>query len=857
MYQSTVTTLADGRVLVAGGRSLGNPFGYTANAEIYDPFSATWTPVAPMGNARYGAIASLLPDGKVLVCGGSGDSSGVFLECERYDVARDLWLATAVKPMFVSGVEQAVTLATGTVAVFGGPGSGGNPSRTELYDPATNTWKLGNFETSDRAQGPGWTTLSDGRVFVAGGSSTATYDETFDPITQKWTKTADSGTARRYATATLLADGRVLVAGGQGGTGAYLASAQIYDPVNNTWSNAAPLPAARAVHDATLLLDGRVLVMGGETNSGISSGAAIYDPSTDAWTAAPSMTFTRDGFSIEALADGGVLIVGGRDGSNNLVDPEVYEPAGPLWSRSGSLATARTYHSAALLKSGALLVAGGYTGVDELSSAELFDPSSGSWSSGGTMLHTHNFNATATRLSSGKVLVAGGNELGGTISDADLYDPATNSWSTGGTMGHRRNGATATLLADGRVLVAGGSDGSAIMKSTELYDPATNGWSAGADMNFTRTVATATLLADGKVLVAGGSDGTLDLASAEVYDPAANTWSLVAPMGTPLEAAHSVRLLDGRVLVAGGELYATLPAFGQIYDPVANAWTDTGPYDIGRVYDGIVIDASGQPIMVGGAPVGGGALSSVVLYDPVTNQWYDDEELLDPLGGATVTLLKNGRIAAVGGSQTSVVPFTDLSPRPKPVTISTSSFMPSTASLPSVGGEVTWRSTAGRHSIVDSSLLGPLDPSNAPTPLFDSGTFGKGRSFGENFLAAGTYAYHSTVGTVMSGIVKVPPSGSVAQLPGPAQIFVRWSTSRMAGFAFDVQYRSMPPGGAFGPWAPWDPPGSSGGWQGAHGLFGPTQAGDTYQFKARLRNVASGNASGFSPPLTVAVPSGP
>ncbi len=58
----------------------------------------------------------------------------------------------------------------------------------------------------------------------------------------------------------------------------------------------------------------------------------------------------------------------------------------------------------------------------------------------------------------------------------------------------------------------------------------------------------------------------------------------------------------------------------------------------------------------------------------------------------------------------------------------------------------------------------------------------------------------------------------------------------------------------FGSWTPWNPPGPDVGWQGAHGLFGPAQAGGTYQFRARLRNVASGKASGFSPAKTVDVP---
>src|SRR5712691_10927695 len=60
----TATVLADGRVLVAGG-------GYEANAEIYDPASATWTLTTPMNVSRGRHAAVRLGDGRVLVVAGN------------------------------------------------------------------------------------------------------------------------------------------------------------------------------------------------------------------------------------------------------------------------------------------------------------------------------------------------------------------------------------------------------------------------------------------------------------------------------------------------------------------------------------------------------------------------------------------------------------------------------------------------------------------------------------------------------------------------------------------------------------------------------------------------------------------
>ena len=74
----TLVGLADGRVLAAGGsreRDAGadptlDAVSYTAQAEIYDPSSDTWTAVDPMPMERAAGTAQLLGDGSVLIVGG-------------------------------------------------------------------------------------------------------------------------------------------------------------------------------------------------------------------------------------------------------------------------------------------------------------------------------------------------------------------------------------------------------------------------------------------------------------------------------------------------------------------------------------------------------------------------------------------------------------------------------------------------------------------------------------------------------------------------------------------------------------------------------------------------------------------
>src|SRR5437588_289177 len=63
----TATLLPNGKVLVAGGQ--GNS-GVLASAELYDPVAYTWTNTGSLAAARYGHTATLLANGKVLVAGG-------------------------------------------------------------------------------------------------------------------------------------------------------------------------------------------------------------------------------------------------------------------------------------------------------------------------------------------------------------------------------------------------------------------------------------------------------------------------------------------------------------------------------------------------------------------------------------------------------------------------------------------------------------------------------------------------------------------------------------------------------------------------------------------------------------------
>jgi hypothetical protein len=87
----TATLLPNGKVLVAGGTDL---FGAFASAELYDPARGIWTATGSLVTGRSGHTATLLPNGKVLVAGGTDLNIGALASAELYDPASGTWTAT-------------------------------------------------------------------------------------------------------------------------------------------------------------------------------------------------------------------------------------------------------------------------------------------------------------------------------------------------------------------------------------------------------------------------------------------------------------------------------------------------------------------------------------------------------------------------------------------------------------------------------------------------------------------------------------------------------------------------------------------------------------------------------------------
>jgi hypothetical protein len=353
----TVTELADGRILIAGGYT--DVEDALASAEVYNPSADAFSPTGSMADARGLHTATRLADGRVLIAGGGPAS----------------WIGNGL-PYLASA---------------------------ELYDPATGTFLPTGTMTMPREDHTA-TLLEDGRVLIVGGndegSHTTPTAELYDPSTGTFSPTGSLGTARGFHTATRLADGRVLIAGGDvagwDDFGPFLASAEIYDPTTGTFSPAGPLAEGRSHHAATLLPDGRVLVSGGVTSGGDAvslASAELFDPATGTFSPTGAMTDGRVYHTATVLSDGRVLMTGGcpfgRVYANNpefLKSAELYDPATGTFTPTGSMFYGRTWAEAMLLADDRVLITGGVGDGSTISldTAEIYDPVTGTFSPAGS-----------------------------------------------------------------------------------------------------------------------------------------------------------------------------------------------------------------------------------------------------------------------------------------------------------------------------------------------------------------------------------------------------------------------------------------------------------------------------------------
>jgi hypothetical protein len=283
----TATLLADGRVLLAGGwhnPTIGSPLRTSRTAELYDPGTASFLAVGDMVSERVDHRALRLPDGRVLVTGGSRlvppSTFEDLADAEVFDPSTNTWSPWPTAMAHVRAQHVMRDLGDGRWLLVGGAFD----LRPEVFSTATGTFTTLSIPAAETARfGACAASFSDGDVAVAGGATVGSVLH-FDAQASTLLNTGSGmNRPRSYATASPIGADRVLVVGGiDFSAGSFLLTSadlivQGGSGGSRTFATGLVFPTPMAGHTATVLLDGRVLFTGGiNPFGGLPEIAAAY-----------------------------------------------------------------------------------------------------------------------------------------------------------------------------------------------------------------------------------------------------------------------------------------------------------------------------------------------------------------------------------------------------------------------------------------------------------------------------------------------------------------------------------------------------------------------------------------------------
>lgn len=262
-------------------------------------------------------------------------------------------------------------------------------------------------------------------------------------------------------------------------------------------------------------------------------------------------------------------------------------------------------------------------------------------------------------LHNGKILVVSGsgNLPSNTSFQAGIWDPATNTITTqpiGWDM--FCNGMVA--LPDGRIMVFGGNlqyDPFHGWQRTAIFDPVTGKFADMQDMSNGRWYPTSVELGDGRILTFSGLgvDGSTNQA-VEFYKVGQG---FAAPITAPWLPPLYPRL---HLLPNGKVFYSGWTTQSQYFDPSTSTWSGTiatTNYGGNRTYGSSVLfpltPANGYKpkVMIFGGGNPSTTSTEIIDLSAASPTWTNGPAMSNPRIEMNATLLPNGKILALGGSQ--------------------------------------------------------------------------------------------------------------------------------------------------------------------------------------------------------------
>jgi len=272
VYCSAHTFLPDGRLIVVGGTSP-NTRGLRL-AAVFDPASSSWSATTSMAQGRYYATTTALASGEVLAVSGHDTTLSVVTIPEVWNGSGWRQLTTAPLSIPDPFYPAMFVAPNGRVFMAGF-------AQTSRYLDVTGTGRwttVANRNVADRTLGSAVMYAPGKILYVGGGDPPTASAEVIDLNlpSPSWRTVPGMAFARRQMNATLLADGSVLVTGGTSGPGfndqaRAVRAAELWNPRTETWTTMPPETARRTYHGTAVLLpSGQVLSSGSGEGGGIT-----------------------------------------------------------------------------------------------------------------------------------------------------------------------------------------------------------------------------------------------------------------------------------------------------------------------------------------------------------------------------------------------------------------------------------------------------------------------------------------------------------------------------------------------------------------------------------------------------------
>ena len=217
-----------------------------------------------------------------------------------------------------------------------------------------------------------------------------------------------------------------------------------------------------------------------------------------------------------------------------------------------------------------------------------------------------------------KIYVIGGYNIYDDLTVNEVYEPLTNTWETKQPMPTKR-GYLLTCVLNDTIYAMGGGQVAATNKN-EAYDPVTNLWTTKADLPYTWTGVYGDTIG-GIIYIIGGN---YDRQNCFAYNPGTNTWNEKTPIPPGgCKGTLSATAYNGLIYTFGGVTNYPDGAMStvNVYNPKTDTW-DTTKTDMPTPrYALRTFLINGKIYAIGGSQSWGSFLSTVEVYDPVTDSW--------------------------------------------------------------------------------------------------------------------------------------------------------------------------------------------------------------------------------------------